>query len=202
MKVYDPDTIRKSCLRNAALPRPTEFSQKAKGAVRVVYNAELSRLPGMLDVDEDRTLVWGYVLCPEDEPFHPLHSRDLTPQQFNALGLWATERVGGEYKMRSSFPEELAWALTKVRMVMAGQQVAAGQLTFGDLLGRYQTTTGPIDINGESDRKPDKLSDVVAEALKQGGAVTAVYDGQAAPAQTLVGTVTVSEPEAAYDLGF
>jgi hypothetical protein len=87
-------------------------------------------------------------------------------------------------------------------MVMAGQQVAAGQLTFGDLLARYQTTTGPIVINGESDRKPDKLSDVVAEALKQGGAVTAVYDGQVTPAQTLAGAATVPEPEAAYDLGF
>ncbi len=184
VKVYDPDTIRKSIQRNAAMNKPEEFSQKARGAVLSLYNAELAKLPGVLKglVDETRYLIWGYMLCPTDEPFHPLRSADLLPPQFNALGLWATERVGGEFRMRESFPEELAWALTKARVIRTAMEHAAFPITFGELLNLYQNITGPIEIDGRNAREPGTLPGDVAYALQRGGDISAVVEDAQQPA--------------------
>lgn len=191
MKVYSPSVIRISCLKNAALPQPVEFSNKARGAVRILYNAELNKLPGMTDVDEARYLCWGYVLCPEDKPFKPLHSSDLTPQQFNSLGRWATERGDdGAFHMRQSFPEELAQVLTMARNARLVQE-SAGQLNFGDILDRYAAGV-TVDIDAANARQPEQLQDTVADALRMGGVVTAVVEDAPKP-----------EPEQeAFNLGF
>ncbi len=167
MDIANPFQIRKMIAKNRDTGRPDFFSDKAKKAVVIVYN---SRLKAVIkegeDVNDLRHLVWGWLIDGPDGPFIPLRSNDLTPPEFNALGLWATEQIGGEYRVRDSFPAELNWVVILARIAKIYQDQNPA-MKFDEII-KKQWFDKPIlpPANSQNDREPVGIADLVETAYQ------------------------------------
>lgn len=175
MIVYKPEIVRDRVLAYADRPEPQEFGNKAQYSVRMAYINAINRIPGMIDADEARYLVWGWVLSKPEAPLKSKHSKDLTPQMWNALGKWATELHDGEYRQRPSFEAELSWVLTRARYDYNKSLETQGQLTMEQLISDWQANVKAMPDQIEMDDRGRELPDMLEAALELGG-IPAICD--------------------------
>lgn len=164
MFVSKPPAVRKRVLEYASRPTPTEFSQERRGATIGDLNravAEWAQQRGLfrdvakkadqVDItDDNRHLLLGWLLTPDDQEFRPMSSKDLTPQQWHGLAEWiGSEKIAGEWRPRDAFVTEANWILTRAKQLQ--HAIASGrQITMAESIeewAQFEPESGAVDVD-------------------------------------------------------
>lgn len=124
MRVYTPKSVIARLIEYAGRDKPTEFPEKARGALTGAYSNAIAATLENDEIDDKvtirdlRLLLLGYIFGDPNQPLCQFKtSNQLIPQQWHALSRWHSElnSATGGFIPRPAFGSEVAWMLTQAR---------------------------------------------------------------------------------------
>jgi len=150
--IASPNQVRRLVNEYAIKSDLTEFPQSKRGPI-------IKEIDTICGSSENRYIIFGWLFTPDEELMRPLHSSDLTAQQWYGLKRWfgvmnVGDDVDPEWQSRVEFPFEVQTTLTRAAYhweVTQNRPIPIGRLVALPTEGEPDTL---IDNKTKVDHKP------------------------------------------------
>ena len=166
MNVASPKAVRKRLAEYAQRPVDWEITKGDKGAIVGAFNDALQDVPGKLEEEHKRYLVWGFCFTPDDQPLTLMRSKNLEDGHIFALKKW----VGfykddvDEWQQRETFRMEVRQVFTLAAMFHSLDK-KGDSMTMGEWLAGLEDVVHKIEKAGMVQSAVDDLGGVVTATV-------------------------------------
>lgn len=167
MKIASPKAVRNRLAEYAQRPH-TEITKGDKGAIVGAFNDALQDVPGKLEDEHKRYLVWGFCFTPADQPLTLMRSESLCDGDIFALKKW----VGfykddlDEWQQRETFQMEVRQVFALASMFHALDK-KGDSMTMEEWLSGLEEAVHEIEKAGMVQSAVDDLGGVVTAPLPE-----------------------------------
>jgi len=165
MKAFSATIIRERAIQISKATSPTEFSDGLWGAIIGIFDSVFYKVNSTVEptredrayakqyAETSRYLVFGYLFTDKGQSYKKLQSKDLTPQEKNAVYQWMKpekdEKSGRWKASRLEWYTEVIWLHGRAMMASAMTQHSKYK-DFGDILAAQEEMYNGLSIDGEA----------------------------------------------------
>ena len=162
MKIASPKAVRKRLAEYAQRPIEWEATKGDRGALVGAFNDALQDVPGKLEKEHKRYLVWGFCFTPDDQPLTLMRSESLYDGHIFALKKWVGfyKDDKDEWQQREEFCMEVRQIFALASMFHALDK-KGDPMTMGEWLAGLEEAIHEIEKSGMVQSAVDDLGGVV-----------------------------------------